>query len=55
MDIANWLNRETIQLALIFVVTMGFHFYFISTRIGEAASSASNEPIIEAQQQSHSE
>ena len=48
MDLPNWLNREAVQLAVIFIVTMCFHFYFISGRISsimEAGdqSSAKNE------------
>ena len=31
--IPEWINRETIQLTLIVLITMGFHYFFISSRI----------------------
>ena len=31
--IPEWLNRETVQLTLIVLITMGLHYYFINTRI----------------------
>lgn len=32
-QIPEWFNRENIQLTLIVLVTMGIHYYFISSRI----------------------
>ncbi len=40
MDLPNWINRETIQLVLIFAITVGFHYYFISSRIEGMGSSS---------------
>ena len=50
MDLPHWVNRESVQLALIFIVTIGFHFYFISSRISFGESE--NEPKIEQKSQS---
>ena len=33
MDIPAWLNRETVQLVLMVAVTLGVHYYFISSRL----------------------
>ena len=34
-QIPEWINRETIQLTLIVLITMGFHYYFITSKIQE--------------------
>ena len=52
MDLPNWINRETIQLALIFVITIGFHYYFISSRIEGMGSGSSSEPDLGLKTQS---
>ena len=31
--IPEWFNRETIQLTLIVLITMGLHYYFINSRM----------------------
>ena len=31
--IPEWFNRESIQLTLIVLITMGLHYYFISSRM----------------------
>ena len=33
MQIPDWLNRETVQLTLIVLITMGVHYYFINARM----------------------
>ena len=41
MNIPTWINRETIQMGLVVLVTFGFHYYFITNRI---ANYNSDEP-----------
>ena len=31
-QIPDWLNRDTIQLTLIVLITLGIHYYFITQR-----------------------
>ena len=33
MAISDYLSRETVQMALILIVTLGFHYYFIRNRL----------------------
>ena len=41
-NIPTWINRETIQMGLVVLVTFGFHYYFISNRIENYRS---DEPL----------
>ena len=57
MNIPAWLNRETIQMVLIVLVTAGFHYYFITNRLGNSSadensnnSSGDDESIIPEQE-----
>ena len=33
MAIPSWLNRESVQLFLVVLLTMGIHYYFISSKL----------------------
>ena len=33
MNIPQWLNRETIQMVVIVIITFGVHYYFITNRL----------------------
>ena len=39
MEVPAWINRETIQIALIVAITVGFHYYYISSKLSSFASS----------------
>ena len=42
MNIPTWVNRETIQMGVIVLVTFAFHYYFITNRLSNYAS---DEPL----------
>ena len=57
MNVPAWLNRETVQMVLVVLVTAGFHYYFITHRLANSSadessntSSGDDESIILEQQ-----
>ena len=39
-SIPEWINRDTIQLTLIVLITMGIHYYFITSKIQESVDAS---------------
>ena len=42
MNVPAWLNRETVQMVLVVLVTAGFHYYFITHRLANSSADESS-------------
>ena len=48
--IPEWINRDTIQLTLIVLITMGIHYYFITNRIQQTVDATIADLEVEAEE-----
>ena len=40
--IPDWINRETIQIAFVVAITVGFHYYYISSKFAAFKNDPNN-------------